>query len=62
MNTYELLLACWLSGQISDQKWLEHLKDEVFRKWLARRDRRAKLEARERSSSRRGCLAREYEE
>ncbi len=43
MNTYELLLACWLSGQISDQKWLEHLKDEVFRKWLARRDRRAKL-------------------
>lgn len=36
MSNYECLLACRLSGQISDRKWIEHLKDEVFRKWLIR--------------------------
>ncbi|HEV2574047.1 MAG TPA: hypothetical protein VGU72_20095 [Beijerinckiaceae bacterium] len=37
MSTYEALLACRLSGQISDRKWIEHLQDVLFRKWLVRR-------------------------
>lgn len=36
-HSYELLLACRLSGQVSDRQWQEHLKDEVFVKWLERR-------------------------
>lgn len=36
MNNYELLLACYKSGQISEQQWAQHLKDEVFAKWLAK--------------------------
>lgn len=35
-HSYELLLACYLSGQISDSQWQEHLRDDVFRAWLKR--------------------------
>ena len=38
MNDYEALLACWRSGQIPERAWIEHLKDEVFRKWFANRE------------------------
>lgn len=38
MSEYEALLACWRSGQIPERAWIEHLKDEVFRKWLAKRE------------------------
>lgn len=35
MNTrYADLLACYRSGQISEAQWKEHLRDEVFRRWL----------------------------
>jgi hypothetical protein len=34
MTDYELLLACYRSGQVSETQWQEHLKDEPFRKWL----------------------------
>lgn len=35
-DRYDLLLACYLSGQVSEKQWQEHLKDEVFRAWLLR--------------------------
>jgi len=35
--TYALLLECYRSGQIDEQHWQEHLRDEVFRAWLKRR-------------------------
>lgn len=35
-DDYRLILACRLSGQISDAVWAEHLKDELFRLWLDR--------------------------
>ena len=31
---YELLLACYRSGQISERQWQEHLKDREFREWV----------------------------
>lgn len=37
MSEYQLLLACWLSGQISPAQWLEHLKDPDFAAWLEAR-------------------------
>ena len=37
MSTYEALLACYRAGQISEAAWQEHLRDEVFRRWLQRR-------------------------
>lgn len=33
-QNFALILDCYLSGQISERQWQEHLKDEVFRKWL----------------------------
>lgn len=33
---YELLFACWCSGQISPRQWDEHLRDEVFCAWIRR--------------------------
>lgn len=35
MSEYEALLACYRSGQISERQWQEHLKDELFRAWVA---------------------------
>lgn len=35
--TYEALLACYRSGQVSEAAWTEHLKDDVFRAWLEAR-------------------------
>lgn len=35
---YELLYTCYLSGQISDRQWQQHLtENEVFRKWVETR-------------------------
>ena len=31
---YELLLACYRSGQISEDRWQAHLEDEVFAAWV----------------------------
>jgi len=30
INNYDLLIACILSGQVSEKQIQEHLKDEVF--------------------------------
>ena len=38
-HSYELLLACYQSGQISERQWQDHLKDEVFEAWFKRRAR-----------------------
>ena len=32
--SYAALLACYRSGQISEAAWQEHLRDEVFARWL----------------------------
>lgn len=37
MEKYQLLLQCYLSGQISEKQWQEHLKDEAFAEWLDNR-------------------------
>lgn len=37
MSRYELLLACYCSGQIWESQWQQHLGDDVFRVWLRRR-------------------------
>lgn len=34
VSRFDLLLACYRSGQISERQWQEHLKDEALRKWL----------------------------
>jgi hypothetical protein len=34
MSKFELLLACYKSGQVSELQWQEHLKDADFAKWL----------------------------
>lgn len=31
-----LILAAYLSGQMSERQWQEHLKDELFSAWLKR--------------------------
>lgn len=36
-DDYELLLACYRSGQVSERQWQEHLKDKEFQRWLERR-------------------------
>lgn len=33
MMKYSYLLECYLSGQMTEKQWQEHLKDEVFKKW-----------------------------
>lgn len=32
--TYKIIYQCYKSGQITEKQWMEHLKDEVFRKWV----------------------------
>ncbi len=34
---FDLILSCYLSGQMSEKQWQEHLKDDLFRAWLKRR-------------------------
>lgn len=36
MSSYHRLIACYLSGQIGERQWQEHLRDEVFLAWLKR--------------------------
>lgn len=31
---YQLLLECYLSGQMSEAQWQQHLQDKVFAVWL----------------------------
>ena len=31
---FNLLLACYRSGQISERQWQAHLSDPLFRLWL----------------------------
>jgi hypothetical protein len=33
MDEYDLLVACYKSGQISEKQWQEHLKDEALLKY-----------------------------
>lgn len=33
---YSIMLTCYLSGQVSERQWQEHLNDEVFRAWIKR--------------------------
>jgi hypothetical protein len=35
MSKFELLLACYKSGQVSELQWQEHLKDDDFAKWVS---------------------------
>lgn len=35
---YSLLIQCYRSGQISERQWQEHMKDEVFRKWVEKHE------------------------
>ncbi len=37
MSIYESILACYRSGQMSEDQWQQHLRDEVFRAWVKRR-------------------------
>jgi hypothetical protein len=34
MTKFELLLACYKSGQVSERQWQEHLKDADFAAWM----------------------------
>lgn len=33
-DDYRLILACRLSGQVSDRQWLQHLENPLFVLWL----------------------------
>lgn len=35
--TYQLILDCYLSGQISESQWILHLKNENFARWVDRK-------------------------
>lgn len=34
MSDFEMLLACYKSGQVSERQWQEHLKNADFAAWL----------------------------
>lgn len=34
--SYQLLLEYYLSGQVSERQWQEHLKEEDFATWIQR--------------------------
>lgn len=36
-GSYELVLKCYLAGQIPEAAWAEHLQDEVFAAFVQRR-------------------------
>ena len=35
-DDFRLILACYLSGQMSEQQWEAHKQDALFRLWLDR--------------------------
>ena len=37
MTEFEMLLACYRSGQVSERQWQEHLRDREFREWVEAR-------------------------
>src|SRR5690606_19612297 len=34
MTEFEMLLACYRSGQMSERQWQEHLRNGEFRRWV----------------------------
>jgi len=32
-DQYKLLFECYLSGQMTEKQWQDHLKDQDFNKW-----------------------------
>lgn len=34
MTEFEMLLACYRSGQMSERQWQAHLEDRAFREWV----------------------------
>lgn len=34
MTEFEMLLACYRSGQMSERQWQAHLEDKAFREWV----------------------------
>lgn len=45
VSEFEMLLACYRSGQVSERQWQEHLRDREFREWVEARAALAKSEA-----------------
>jgi hypothetical protein len=39
-NRYELIYACYTTGQISERQWADHLKDEVFAAWVKKQQQK----------------------
>ena len=37
MTEFEMLLACYRSGQVSERQWQEHLRDRELREWVEAR-------------------------
>jgi hypothetical protein len=33
-HRYDLILACYLSGQMTEKQWHEHVKNEHFAAWV----------------------------
>jgi hypothetical protein len=36
-NQFDLLIACYHSGQVSERQWQDHLKDRAFAAYYAQR-------------------------
>jgi hypothetical protein len=36
-GNYEMLVQCWLSGQMSERQLFAHFADEVFRRFFERK-------------------------
>lgn len=34
MTEFEMLLACYRSGQVSERQWQAHMEDKAFRVWV----------------------------
>jgi hypothetical protein len=41
-RSYQLILDCYLMGQINEAQWQRHLEDEHFAAWVTRRQREAR--------------------
>ena len=33
-SNYKLLVDCYLAGLIDEFQWMQHMKDEVFARWI----------------------------
>ena len=34
MTEFEMLLACYRSGQVSERQWQAHMENKAFRAWV----------------------------